>query len=333
MTTERSQMNTFTINHLLTVEGVKPRIAKKETFTSKVFSSTQETKSTKFTLRLHFGRAKENFLSVFLVPLAKEVFVKECTFTALDVNSNELESLTFKDMLVQKFVGLGYDEFFNLSNFSLPDDTICIRCGILFVSESQARSASTEPEVIDFSSADPNLSRDLGKLFSDATDADVTIVVEGRRFMAHKALLKARSDYFRGVFDSNMEESRKNELVIEDADPEDFKYLLEFLYTGLPPKPLFDAAWSLLPLADRFGVLTLKEKCEKAIVSRVSSTNAIEALIIAHTHCCSSLMEKSLPIVRDNLEQLIATAEWEQVRKNADLAALVLESYAKCNSP
>ena len=82
-----------------------------------------------------------------------------------------------------------------------------IYCDVL-----SARSASTEPEVIDFSSADPNLSRDLGKLFSDATDADVTIVVEGRRFMAHKALLKARSDYFRGVFDSNMEESRKNEV-------------------------------------------------------------------------------------------------------------------------
>jgi len=126
-----------------------------------------------------------------------------------------------------------------------------------------------------------------------------------------------------------MEESRRNKLLIEDADPEDFKHLLEFLYTGFPPKPLFEAAWSLLPLSDRFGALALKEKCEKAIISRVSSTNAIKALIIAHTHCCSSLMEKCLPIVKDNLERLMATAEWEQVRKNADLAALVLESYAK----
>ena len=71
-------------------------------------------------------------------------------------------------------------------------------------------------EMIDYSSADPSLSLDLGKLFSDATDADVTIVVGDEKFKAHKVLLKARSDYFRALFESNMEESRKNEVGISN---------------------------------------------------------------------------------------------------------------------
>jgi len=104
---------------------------------------------------------------------------------------------------------------------------------------------------------------------------------------------------------------------------------LEFLCTGLPPKLLFKVAWDLLPLADRFGAPTLRDKCEGAIISIVSSTNAIRALTLAHAHCCSSLVEKCLPLIRKNLKSLKATAEWKEMKKNAELVSLVLESYAE----
>ena len=118
-------------------------------------------------------------------------------------------------------------------------------------------------------------------------------------------------------------------MVIEDADPDVFKHLLEFLYTGYPPNRLIEVAWELLPLADRFGVLTLKSKCERAIGSYVSEANALKAVSLAHAHCCSSLMEKCLPLIRKNLKSLKRTEEWKEIRKNADLIALVLESYAE----
>ena len=206
---ERVQTPTFSITHLLTLDGVKSRIAKKEIFTSNSFSCAKEKKQTKFTLILHFGKQKEKFLSVFLAPPEREVFVRKCKFTVLDVNFNEQRSQAFRDKLVPK-TGWGYDDLFNLSDFSLPDDTICIRSEILF------EAASTETEMSDFSSADPSLFHDLRKLFSDASNADVTIVVEGKTFMAHKALLQARSDYFRALFESRMEESRKNEVGFSD---------------------------------------------------------------------------------------------------------------------
>ena len=121
------------------------------------------------------------------------------------------------------------------------------------------------------------------------------------------------------------------QVLIVDADPEVFKHYLEFLYTGYPPRPLIEEAWELLPLADRFGALSLKNKCEGAIMQDVSASNAIKALSLAHAHCCFNLIDKCLPLIKNNLKSLKATVDWKEMRNNADLVALVLESYAQCN--
>ena len=74
------------------------------------------------------------------------------------------------------------------------------------------------------------------------------------------------------------------QVVIEDVDPELFKYFLEFLYTGAPPDMLSTVARGLLPIADRFGSMALMIMCEDSIVGTLSSANAIKALLVAHTH-------------------------------------------------
>ena len=58
------------------------------------------------------------------------------------------------------------------------------------------------------------------------------------------------------------------------------------------------------------------------------SANAIKALLVAHTHRCSSLKEKCLPIIRENLKSLMGTEDWKQLEKNHDLTVMVLESFA-----
>ena len=118
------------------------------------------------------------------------------------------------------------------------------------------------------------------------------------------------------------------QVVIEDVDPELFKYFLEFLYTGAPPDMLSTVARGLLPIADRFGSMALMNMCEDSIVGTLSSANAIKALLVAHTHRCSSLKEKCLPIIRENLKSLMGTEDWKQLEKNHDLTVMVLESFA-----
>jgi len=212
---ERSHSPTFKVAHLLTIEGVKARIAKREKFTSTPFSSPEEKNKTKFAITLKFGLEKENYLSVYLEPRGKDVFVKELKFSVVDVNFNEKQSLETSDQLFET-TGRGFKDFYDLNDFSLLDDTLCLQSEFVFVGETSGGALRQ------FSSRDASFDVDLLKLSSDGENADVTIVVGEKKFKAHKVLLVARSDYFRALFDSGMEETVNNEVPIEEADPDIF---------------------------------------------------------------------------------------------------------------
>ena len=117
--------------------------------------------------------------------------------------------------------------------------------------------------------------------------------------------------------------------MIEDVEPEPFKFFLEFLYTGVSPDPTSTKAWDLLPLADRFGSESLKNMCEAILVGNLAATNAIKSLVLAHVHSCSILESKSLPIIKKNLKALIATDEWKQLEKFPKLSLRVAESFVE----
>ena len=87
-----------------------------------------------------------------------------------------------------------------------------------------------------------HLSSGLNKLRQQASFCDVSIIVGGQRFSAHKAVLSCACDYFQGMFSSGFQESVKNEITIPGA-PESFAKLLEFAYTGcfiLSPATILD---------------------------------------------------------------------------------------------
>merc|ERR1719209_1095116 len=95
------------------------------------------------------------------------------------------------------------------------------------------------------------LCQNMLTLLDDATGSDVTLVVGGKKFKAHKSHLTARSTYFQSLFNSGMSESLVNEVEL-DEDPLIFKEALKFIYSGLTPENLDDIAIKLLPLADKY---------------------------------------------------------------------------------
>ncbi len=71
---------------------------------------------------------------------------------------------------------------------------------------------------------------------------DIIINVGGRQFPAHKGILAASSNYFRGMFVHGFKESSETEIKI-DGKPEIFEILLEYAYTGhmkIVPKIAYD---------------------------------------------------------------------------------------------
>lgn len=80
-----------------------------------------------------------------------------------------------------------------------------------------------------------HISGDLLDLFKSREHADVTFVVNGVRFPAHKVILAARCTYFRILLYGEMKEAYlkpDEEIPFLDTTPEAFELLLEYIYSG-----------------------------------------------------------------------------------------------------
>jgi hypothetical protein len=72
----------------------------------------------------------------------------------------------------------------------------------------------------------------LEGMLADPDLADVTFSVDGNAFSAHRCLLAARSEFFRGLFKSGMQEgSSSRPIVIKEVTVRAWAALLRYLYT------------------------------------------------------------------------------------------------------
>jgi len=77
---------------------------------------------------------------------------------------------------------------------------------------------------------------DYGKILDNGDLTDVALVVGGERFLVHSCILSARSEYFRGMFRSEMHTGiSKDGQVIEEVSAEAFRTVLRYLYKAELP--------------------------------------------------------------------------------------------------
>jgi speckle-type POZ protein len=81
-----------------------------------------------------------------------------------------------------------------------------------------------------------NLCQHLGELLRTRTGADVTFVVSGEAFPAHKAILAARSPVLLAEFFGHMRETSSGRVEVQGIAPAAFKAMLQFVYTDTAPE-------------------------------------------------------------------------------------------------
>ena len=74
--------------------------------------------------------------------------------------------------------------------------------------------------------------QNLNSLRHEGSLCDVTLVVEGREFRAHRNVLAASSPYFRNMFTSDMREKTESKVTIEALTSSVMEDLLSYIYTG-----------------------------------------------------------------------------------------------------
>jgi hypothetical protein len=134
----------------------------------------------------------------------------------------------------------------------------------------------------------------LVKLYrTSESTSDITFVVDGKEFHAHKNILSLRAET---LFELTKENDDDEGKIFIDMEGEIFEQILEYVYTVKTPEIKNEGiAIKLFLAADRFGCTELKLFIESTIVDKfLNATNAAKWLLLSDAHTCALLKEASM---------------------------------------
>ena len=150
--------------------------------------------------------------------------------------------------------------------------------------------------------------QDYGKLLEDTALADVTFVVDGHRFPAHRCVLAARSPYFSALFKPGLREGAgavaSEDIVFHEVGDGAFRVLLRFLYTHTLPddKDCGEGleVGEMARVADRFQAAELYDHCVQRFGEGLEVRNVVERLVVAHDSSLPALQQVAINYFRSN---------------------------------
>jgi len=168
------------------------------------------------------------------------------------------------------------------------------------------------------------------QLYQQDLLTDYTLVCAGEKLKVHKAILAARSEYWKGLFTSGMAETSKDSTEVLAVNLPTLHLFLEFIYTGKISEKLEPGQVELLlEAADFYAVHSLKEQCEEGLIASLGSSNLIDRLILADTFSASNLRRVAKQMLVQNLDWLVHMEGWKKkLQERVALALEVMEEMA-----
>ncbi|GAB4843425.1 hypothetical protein Ancab_013387 [Ancistrocladus abbreviatus] len=146
----------------------------------------------------------------------------------------------------------------------------------------------------------------LGEQYvNNVTLSDVTFLVEGKRFYAHRICLLASSDAFRAMFDGGYRERDARDIEIPNIRWEVFELMMRFIYTGSVDISL-DIAQELLRAADQYLLEGLKRLCEYTIAQDMSLENVASMYDLSEAYHAVSLKHTCILFILEHYAKLSA---------------------------
>ncbi|CAN1246848.1 ARM REPEAT PROTEIN INTERACTING WITH ABF2 [Linum grandiflorum] len=144
----------------------------------------------------------------------------------------------------------------------------------------------------------------LGEQYvNNPTLSDVTFLIEGKRFYAHRICLLASSDTFRAMFDGGYKEKEAKDVVIPNIRWEVFELMMRFIYTGSVDISI-NVAHELLVAADQYFLDGLKRLCEYTIAQDISIENISRMYELSESFCAMTLREACILFMFQNFDKL-----------------------------
>jgi len=136
---------------------------------------------------------------------------------------------------------------------------------------------------------------------------DFTITTSDQKFVTHKIFLKAHSDVFAAMFESQMIESGRNEIVISDFDANIVRIMVEYVSNAgtLQSNYIALSAFErreLWKLANKYQISRLELNMECKLAYGINETSAAIALLILSDQLqCISLKSAAMSYIVDNM--------------------------------
>jgi speckle-type POZ protein len=130
--------------------------------------------------------------------------------------------------------------------------------------------------------------QDMTRMLNSPILSDVTIKIGDKQIFAHKNILSFRCEYFHKLFNSNMKESIKGEISIEEFSYDAVYALLLYLYTG-QIKVVPQLAFEVMKLSQSYLLDRLRVLCELEVTAALEVENAADLLMEAERYSCREL--------------------------------------------
>ncbi|GJX73743.1 ARM repeat protein interacting with ABF2-like protein [Tanacetum coccineum] len=133
--------------------------------------------------------------------------------------------------------------------------------------------------------------------------SDVTFIVEGKRFYAHRIGLLSSSDAFRAMFDGGYKERDAKDVQIPNIRWETFELMMRFIYTGSVEVNM-GIAQDLLKAADQYLLDGLKRLCEYTMARDINADNLALMYDLSETYNAVSLRNACILFVLEQFDRL-----------------------------
>lgn len=282
----------------------------------------------------------KDYLSLYLLLVSCNKSEVRAKFKFSILNAKREETKAMESQRAYRFVqgkDWGFKKFIRRdflmdeANGLLPDDKLTIFCEVSVVGDTV--NVSGQSNCTPVKVPECRLSENLGQLFDRSSFSDVTLCVGGREFLAHKAILAARSPVFNAMFEHEMTESKQNRVDIQDVDHEVMREMLRFTYTGKAPN-LDKMADDLLAAADKYNLERLKVMCEDALCSNLTIENVCDILVLADLHSAEQLKTHAIDFINSHATDVMETTGWRSmIQAHPHLIAEAFRALASQQSP
>ncbi|AQK93904.1 ARM REPEAT PROTEIN INTERACTING WITH ABF2 [Zea mays] len=148
----------------------------------------------------------------------------------------------------------------------------------------------------------------LGEQYvNSSTLSDVTFLVEGKRFYAHRIALLASSDAFRAMFDGGYREKDARDIEIPNIRWDVFELMMRFIYTG-SVQVTSEIAQDLLRAGDQYLLEGLKRLCEYTIAKDVNLDNVSDMYDLSEAFHAVSLRHTCILYILEHFNKICTRA-------------------------